>query len=94
MSPIETIDEKPITGWRHGKLIFDAMPLSDAIQEIARYRSVDIRIADPSLADIKVSGVFSSKDLDAFFQALEHIIPVKIRHINTRLIIVERDDSA
>jgi transmembrane sensor len=90
MSAIEPVDVNVATAWRHGRLVFQAMPLAEVLREVARYRTDEVRLLDAGLADLKVSGVFHSRDLDGFLQALEHAVPVKATRVNQRLVILEQ----
>lgn len=56
--------------WRSGRLVFDNLSLSDAVAEFNRYRRQQIRLADPSLGRIRVSGTFRSADPSGFVEAL------------------------
>ena len=52
------------TAWTQGKITFRATPLSDVVEEFNRYNTRQLVIADPTLKDTKISGVFSSTDAD------------------------------
>lgn len=57
--------------WRGGRLVFDDMSLSDAVSEFNRYSKAQIRLGDPTLASIRVSGTFRSDDPRGFIEALD-----------------------
>ena len=57
--------------WLHGQLVFDGNRLGDAVAEINRYSARKIVLADPTLADMPVSGVFNAGQVEAFAQALQ-----------------------
>jgi transmembrane sensor len=86
----ESVDTQAVTAWLDGKLVFRAMPLAEVLREVGRYRNDRIQIVDPSLADLLVSGVFHSRDLDSFLHALEEAIPVKATRVNQQLVILEQ----
>ena len=65
------------TGWIEGNLIFKATRLADAVSEVNRYTTSRIRIGDPKLADLAVSGVFHIGDSRGFVAALEKTFGVK-----------------
>ncbi|MEJ1977958.1 MAG: FecR family protein [Acetobacteraceae bacterium] len=50
------------TAWRRGRLIFDKVRLADVVADLNRYRRGRIVIADSSLGDRRVSGVFETAD--------------------------------
>ena len=56
--------------WPTGLLTFDAAPLASVIAEANRYSAKKIRLAEPGLADLKVSGGFRVTRPDALAKAL------------------------
>jgi transmembrane sensor len=50
------------TAWTQRTLVFDASPLTDVAEEFNRYNTRQLIITDPVLADIRISGMFSSVD--------------------------------
>jgi transmembrane sensor len=56
--------------WTEGTLVFKQRRLGDLIAEVNRYSAVQIRLADRSLADLRVSGVFHVGDQAALLEAL------------------------
>lgn len=74
---VESDDIVAMTAWRHGRLLFDDERLSDAIIEVNRHRDVPLRIVDPSIADMPISGVFVADQPDSFVSALTTLFPVE-----------------
>ena len=50
--------------------MFDAVPLSEVVEELSRYRRGSILVADGALAARRVSGVFSAADPDAVLRTI------------------------
>ena len=50
------------TAWTQHRLIFDATPLADVVDDFNRYNARQIVIEDKELNDFHVSGVYSSTD--------------------------------
>lgn len=73
---IETADVEDLTRWREGRVRFDDTPLSQAVAEMNRYSLVPIHISDPTLEDIRISGVFRTGQSDSFLSALTQIFPI------------------
>ncbi len=90
VSRIESIDLTLVGAWKGGQLIFQEQPLGQALLEVARYRSEEIRLLDPSLADIPVSGAFHIQHLETFVDALEVSLPIHTSRVSPHLVIVER----
>jgi transmembrane sensor len=51
-------DVAKIASWRQGQLVFEGDTLDAAIAEVNRYSNTQIVLADPALANLRVSGVF------------------------------------
>ncbi|MDB5459174.1 MAG: hypothetical protein JWO72_915 [Caulobacteraceae bacterium] len=68
------------TSWRGGVLDFNDIRLDSAVAEMNRYTTKHIKIADPSLAKLKVSGIFNSDDPEHFAQMLAEAFPIKVTH--------------
>jgi transmembrane sensor len=64
--------------WRRGMLLFAGEPLSEVIAEINRYTSIDIKIIDAQIADIRIGGHFKEDETDAMLQALEMSFGIQV----------------
>lgn len=69
---------REIVAWQEDKIIFDARPLGEAIEEVNRYLTDKIIIGDPALNQILISGVFRTGNRDVVTRALESYFPLKI----------------
>ncbi|GAB3788222.1 FecR family protein [Dyella agri] len=63
-------DANATLAWQRGQVYFDDATLADAVAELNRYGGTRIRIADPALASLRVSGVFSVHDPIKFATAV------------------------
>ena len=62
--------------WRRGVLDFDCVKLADAIEEINRYNSLQMKIIGPIVGDDRISGVgFSPTDPTLFAKTAAALIP-------------------
>lgn len=59
------------TSWRTGTLVFDEARIADVVAEMNRYLERPIVIADPALADRRLSAVLRAGDVATFFALLE-----------------------
>jgi transmembrane sensor len=66
------------TAWRRGEIVFDNATLIDAAEELNRYSDNHLVIADPQLASLRVSGVFSTKDVSEVAKAFATLYDLKI----------------
>jgi transmembrane sensor len=68
--------------WREGLLVFTDEPLSQVIDEVSRYTSVRIEIADARLRALPVGGRFKLGDLDAMLDALESSFGIRVLRLD------------
>jgi transmembrane sensor len=67
----------PAAPWREGRVHFDAVPLGEAIERLARYTAFDLR-ADARAAQLRVSGSVEVAELSDWLQALPAALPVRV----------------
>lgn len=72
------VDPVAATAWSTGRLVFHDARLADAIEEINRYAETKVRLADPSLADLPVSGSFLVGDSVSIVTALAAVLPLRV----------------
>ncbi|ULQ47670.1 FecR domain-containing protein [Flagellatimonas centrodinii] len=80
VAPVQ-IEAAPIErdmAWLRGKLIFDNEPLAAAVAEINRYTRKPIRIADPALASLRMSGVFRVGEVGDFVNAVSGYFSLRV----------------
>ncbi|WP_454062822.1 FecR family protein [Candidatus Nitrospira salsa] len=94
MSSIEPFEEHIASAWTEGKLVFHAQPLNTVLNELARYAPGEIRLLDPTLADLPISGIFNLENLGRFPQALQEAFPITATQINPQLVVLDRKSSS
>jgi transmembrane sensor len=65
-----------LLAWRQGRLGFDGETLSSAVAEFNRYGGRPLVIGDPAIANLRISGLFSTGDSDAFARSVATLLPV------------------
>ncbi len=63
--------------WRQGQIVFDGVPLSEALARVSRYHGRQIT-ATPGAAGLRLGGRMSLDALDGFFADLEQMLPVRV----------------
>jgi transmembrane sensor len=66
--------------WRRGRLLMNFVPLKQVIAEINRYRRGRIRLLDEKLAEREVNIAVDIKQIDAWLEALQQTMPIKVIH--------------
>lgn len=78
LGSLTSLDPLRATAWQQGKLRFDGTPLRDVLADIRRYRQAPIRLADPRLGELRVSGEFDSAAVESLIDLLPAILPVML----------------
>jgi transmembrane sensor len=73
---VVTADLQVATAWETGHLVFRDELLSDAVARVNRYIGKPV-IVDPSVAPIRISGVFNAGDVGSFVSAVTSYFPVQ-----------------
>lgn len=63
--------------WRQGQIVFDGVPLREALARFARYHGCGIT-ATAGAAEFRVGGRYSLDDFDGFLAWLEEAFPVRV----------------
>lgn len=62
--------------WQSGQLIFDDAPLSAVVEQVNRYSRRPLILQDENAGRERVSGVFSTDDIDSFVDTLTRYLPI------------------
>ena len=62
--------------WRTGRLGFDRETLAGAVAEMNRYGGLPIVIADPAIAKLEISGLYTAGDSADFARSVSLFLPV------------------
>lgn len=76
--------------WMSGRALFESTPLQTAVAEINRYAVRPIRLADSSLAELRISGTFSVDDPAAFARALGDIFSLDVTVSHDAIVLAAR----
>lgn len=74
-----------VTSWREGKIYFDGDPLSEVLQEVNRYTDTPFVVDEPTTAQLKLSGVFRTGDVDSVAFALRETYGLTTERIDGRI---------
>lgn len=76
-SSMQVVDAGAIAAWRDGLLQYRDEPLPSVIADVIRYYEYDIVIADPAVAELRVTGTVFANDVESWLQSLEAALPVR-----------------
>ncbi|SMF48170.1 FecR family protein [Tistlia consotensis] len=70
LGPVARVTPDAVAPWREGRLVFDDVPLAEAVATLDRHRRDRILLLDPALAGRRVSGVFEIARLDGALEII------------------------
>jgi transmembrane sensor len=85
-----TVDADVVTSWSTGRLRFRSTPLSEALEEVNRYSTTQIRIVDPTLAAIPIAGTFEVGDTTSVISALTALWPIRAEEKDGAVLLHQR----
>lgn len=80
------------TAWEQGRILFNGMPLDQAVAEFNRYLPDKIVLQNADLAAIRLGGEFRVADPDAFLLALREGFNISHRQQGNQILLF-RDDT-
>ena len=87
------VDPAAATSWSIGRHVFRDERLADALVEVNLYAETKVRLADPALADLLVSGSFVSGDSEAVVAAFAAVLPLRVADAGDELLIFRRREA-
>ena len=74
---IERVNVERATAWAQGELVFDNEPLSSVVARINRYTTSRVELTDGATADLRISGIFHTGDVDGFVSTITSYLPLR-----------------
>lgn len=90
LTPVDRTDVESLMAWRQGRIVFRNTPLFQAIAEINRYAPRAVRLNDAALNQVRIAGVFSTDNTQAFLDLLPTIAPVRVQSSDGTPVVVRR----
>ena len=91
---IEKRDKPDLThvlAWQNGYEMFDKENLAQAAEEMNRYSTYRLEV-DPSVAGLKVSGMYRVGDNSAFAHSLAKLLPIAVRQNGDTVLLTADSD--
>lgn len=86
---LRSVDIQNALAWAERQFFFEDEPLATAVEEINRNADLQI-IVDPSVADLRINGMFRVSDETAFIEALKLTLPIEVRPDRQGRLIITR----
>lgn len=84
------IDLASARGWTEGMLVVRDWPLARLVTEMNRYTTTSLRLGDPGLGNLPISGNFKASDQKSFLLALEYGWPIRVDRSTPGEIVLRR----
>jgi transmembrane sensor len=91
---VQVTEPDQVTSWRRGQVIFEDSRLIDAVAEINRYSAVQIELAEPALAEIRISGAFATGRPTVFVEAITAYFPVDASRVGEHTVLLSARKAA
>lgn len=75
-----------VAAWRRGRVVFDDVPLGEAVSELNRYGGERLAVG-PDVAGLAISGSFSTADPASFAEAVSALHNLHVRESSQTLVI-------
>jgi transmembrane sensor len=85
---IMAADLQVARAWEAGRLLFRDEPLGDAVARVNRYTAHPLEV-DPSIASIRISGVFNAGDIGSFVSGVTSYFPVQASTTESNNILLQ-----
>jgi transmembrane sensor len=88
VSAVQRFDPAQVGAWKHGQLVYRNALLSTVAADFSRYSSRRFVVNDPAIAELRVTGLFRTDNLDDALRSLETVLPVQVVIAATDVYIV------
>ena len=90
IGPVQPLDMTAAKGWTSGKLYVDNWRLPALLAEMNRYSTTQLEIGDPSLDDLRISGVFRADDPGTLLLVLQQGWSIHARRVDPKRVVLSR----
>ncbi|QPF72397.1 DUF4880 domain-containing protein [Roseateles sp. DAIF2] len=85
LGPIAAVPQAGIAPWLERRLSFDNATLAEALAEFERHGPTGLRLRDPAVARLRITGSFDARRPDRFARALPEALPLRLAPIGDSL---------
>jgi transmembrane sensor len=94
VATVAPTDPSRALSWEAGQLVFVDEPLSSAVERVNRYSNDKLSIGDGAAGQVRVTGVFTAGDVQAFVEGVSAAFPVRtIKHEGGRQFVLVASSS-
>jgi len=89
---VEPADLTAALGWLSGRLEANNAPLADVLRDFSRYTTLPIRAATPAIAQLRVSAVLRTGDLEALQATLKDAFGLEMERREGGYLVLDRKE--
>ena len=89
MQPVAPLPGQQATAWLRHEIVFDHETLERVAAEFNRYSQKPIEIDTPALKSLRISGIFTTDDPQAFIAFLRSLKGVRVEETPTRIRVLQ-----
>lgn len=93
LMPLAKVDAATAMAWKDDRLVFERTPLGEAVALLRHYRKAPILLDDPSLASLRLTGVFAAHNVDRLLDLLPSILPVAVSRQEDGSVEIQRKST-
>jgi transmembrane sensor len=88
---VANVDLARVTAWQTGRLVFENDTLATVVDRLSRYTRRPILIEDEPAAQLRISGVFNTADIDGFVETISRYLPVHVESGENGAVLIQSD---
>lgn len=88
-----SVETDTVTSWSRGRHVFRNARLGEALDEVNRYAATPVRLGDPALAELTVSGNFMIGDSSMILSAFAAALPVRVVDGGSELLLLPANEQ-
>ena len=93
LAEVRYVGADAVAAWRDYRLSYAGATLAEVVADANRYSAVPIRISEYRVGQIKVSGSFDAKEIEATLDILAEILPIRIDRSSDSVIHIRSTGS-
>lgn len=81
-------DRSEVLAWQRGQFVFYDTPLAEVVNTLNRYRPGRILITNGELNELKISGVFSTRDPETALEVITNTLPIEQTRLTEYVVLL------
>lgn len=87
LQPPQAVNAPLATAWRHGAVVYQGEPLASVITDLNRYSRIPVRLQDPALGQLKVTGRWEVAGIDRWIDGLAKALHLDVQRSDGEILL-------